>query len=63
VLEADNSCSYTNTLETPVSKAVMKRSSLDSLDSAGLSDINLGEASITKPKKLIRVKVEPKEDN
>jgi len=59
-LEDSDSCSTANLVETPVSKVGVKRhtNSVDSLDTIGA---DIGEASITKLVKMVRVKVEPVE--
>ena len=59
MVEHGDSCSN-NKAETPITKSGTKRSS-DGADSAGLSGIELGERSINKPTKMVRVKIEPPE--
>jgi len=49
-------------VETPVSKATLKRSS-GSIDSVAARDVETGQASVTQPTKMVRVKIEPVEKN
>jgi hypothetical protein len=58
--ELDDSCSNSNKLGTPSTTSERKRSS-DGNTSAGGGVIEIGEESITKPTKMVHVKVEPKE--
>lgn len=61
-LESRDSCSDTNMVDTPVSKTTLKRSS-GSIDSVAVGDIETGQASVTQPTKMVRVKVEQVENN
>ncbi|AET05367.1 replication factor-A carboxy-terminal domain protein [Medicago truncatula] len=54
----DVSCNNSNKLGTPSTKSETKRSS-DGNTSAGRGVIEIGEESITKPTKMVPVKVEP----
>ncbi|RHN82718.1 hypothetical protein MtrunA17_Chr1g0212801 [Medicago truncatula] len=47
-------------VETPVSKSALKRSS-GSVDSIGVGDVETGQASVTKPPKMVCVKIKPKD--
>jgi len=60
LVELDDSCNNSNKLGTPSTKSGTKRSS-DGNTSAGRGVIEIGEESITKPTKMVRVKVEPPE--
>jgi hypothetical protein len=60
-LEFCDSCSNTNTIETPVSKLGAKRSS-DNLGDSNVVAAEIGEASITKPARAVRVKMEPEDE-
>jgi hypothetical protein len=51
---------YTNIENTPTSKSGVKQSSA-SVDSDDVVAVEVGDISATKPYKLVRVKVEPKE--
>jgi len=56
-VEVVDSCSNTIVSETPLSKAGLKRS-LDNITTGNIIDVESGEESITKPVKLVVVKIE-----
>ena len=60
MVELDDSCSNSNKLGTPSTKSGTKRSS-DGNTPVGRGVVEIGEESITKPTKMVRVKVEPPE--
>jgi len=47
-------------IDTPTSKTGAKRSS-DSIDSMAVEDGEAGQASVTKPSRVVRVKIESKD--
>lgn len=53
-----DSCSNINMVDTPTSNSGVKRSS-NNVDSIDVIVFEIGEASATKTRKLVRVKVEP----
>jgi len=57
-LELGDSYSNSNNVDTLSTKTGTKRLS-DGNDSVALSGIEIGEQSITKPTKMVRVKIEP----
>ncbi|XP_039685634.1 replication protein A 70 kDa DNA-binding subunit-like isoform X2 [Medicago truncatula] len=60
VQEVEDSCSNTCVIGTPTSKTGLKRSS-DSIDSVAVDHGEAGQASVTKPNRAVRVKIEPKD--
>ncbi|RHN70403.1 hypothetical protein MtrunA17_Chr3g0135171 [Medicago truncatula] len=60
VVECGDSCSDTNIVHTPVGKSSMKRSS-GNIDSSTNGNGEVGQASVTQPSKMVRVKVESKD--
>jgi hypothetical protein len=60
VQEVQDSCSNTSMIGTPTSKTSLKRSS-DSIDSVAVEHGEAGQASVTKPNRSVRVKIEPKD--
>lgn len=59
-VQGGDSCSTVNLEETPVSKVGAKRLT-DRIESLDALRDEIGDASITKPAKMVRVKIEPKE--
>lgn len=59
-MEGGDSCSTVNLEDTPVSKVGAKRLT-DCIESLDTLEHDIGQASNTKPAKMVRVKVEPKE--
>lgn len=60
-MDGGDSVSNSNKLDTSSSKSGTKRSS-DGHNSPGLSGLEIGEQSINKSTKMVRVKVEPSEN-
>jgi hypothetical protein len=58
--EVQDSCSNTSVIDTPTSKTTLKRSS-DSIESVAVEHGEAGQASVTKPNRSVRVKIEPKD--
>ena len=58
VPEVEDSCSNTCVVDTPTTKTGAKRSS-DSIHSVAVADGEAGQASVTKPARFVRVKIEP----
>jgi hypothetical protein len=58
VQEVEDSCSNTSVIDTPTSKTSLKRSS-DSINSVAVEHGEAGQASVTKPNRVVRVKIEP----
>jgi len=59
-VECGDSCSDTNMVHTPIGKSSMKRSSGE-MDFAAVGSVEIGQASVTQPTKMMRIKIEPEE--
>lgn len=61
VPDAEDSCSNTCVIDTPTTKTGAKRSS-NSIDYVAVDDDEAGQTSATKPTRVVRVKIEHKDD-
>jgi len=59
--ECGDSCSDTNMVHTPVGKSTSLKRSSGEIDFVADGSVEIGQASVKQPTKMVRVKLEPNE--